>query len=73
MDLVPRTFTPAGIERCLELICAVGGIFKKTMFLDIMYYRLLLKRIYQRGTWLFAFTLGSSKGLIHGIQIRPPG
>lgn len=30
MDPVPRTFTPAGIERCLELICAVGGIFKKT-------------------------------------------
>lgn len=73
MDQVPRTFAPAGIKRCLELICVVGGLSKKIMFLDIMYNRLLLKRIYQRGTWLFAFTLRSSKGIISRIQICPPG
>lgn len=50
-----------------------GGLSKKTMFLDIMYDRLLLKRIYQRGTWLFAFTLRSSKSIFIGIQICPPG
>lgn len=72
VDPVPRTFVPAGIERRLELISALGVFRKESCFKYIMYYRLLLKRIYQRGTWLFAFTLGSLKGIISGIQIRPP-